>query len=58
MKISTFIRELRSLGVRVTDGTRHLKLYLNSKQTTCPRHFGKEIPPAFAAKIKKQLGLK
>lgn len=34
MKHSSFIDELRKLGVRVENGTRHLKLYYKGKQTT------------------------
>ena len=58
MKHSSFIDELRKLGVRVENGTRHLKLYYKGKQTTCPRHPSQEISEKFAKLIKKQLGLK
>lgn len=57
MKHKTFIDELRAAGVRIEDGTRHLKLYYKGKQATCPRHPSREISDNFAKKIKKQLGL-
>lgn len=57
MKHKAFIDELRAAGVRIEDGTRHLKLYYKGKQATCPRHPSHEISDAFAKKIKKQLGL-
>ena len=57
MKHKSFIDELRAAGVRIEDGTRHLKLYYKGKQATCPRHPSKESSDAFAKKIKKQLGL-
>lgn len=58
MKHKDFIDELRSLGVIIEDGTRHLKLYYKDKQTTCPRHPSQEISEFFAKRIKKQLGIK
>lgn len=57
MKHSDFIKELKELGVKVENGTGHLKLYYKGKQTTCPRHPSQEISNAFAKRIKKQLGL-
>lgn len=57
MKITAFIDDLKALGVRVENGTKHYKLYYNGRQSTCPRHPGAEISPMFAKKIKKQLGL-
>ncbi|PMC11578.1 mRNA interferase, partial [Klebsiella aerogenes] len=40
------------------DGTNHLKIYLNGKQTVMPRHPGKEIPEPLRKAILKQLGIK
>lgn len=57
MKHSDFIKELKELGVKVENGTGHLKLYYKGKQTTCPRYPSQEISNAFAKRIKKQLGL-
>lgn len=58
MKISEFKRWLESQGVRVDGGTRHWKLYYNGKQTTLPRHPGKELKEGTRIAILKQLGLK
>lgn len=44
-------------GVKTKDGTKHIKLYHNGKQSTLPRHPSKEIPKWLVEKIKKQLGL-
>ena len=44
-------------GVKTKDGTKHLKLYYNGKQSILPRHPSKEIPKQLVEKIKKQLGL-
>lgn len=57
MKQSEFLRWLISQGVEVKDGTRHLKLYYNNKQSTLPRHPSKEIPTGLVKAIKKQLGM-
>ncbi len=53
MKYQNFISELKDLGVKVENGTGHLKLYYKGKQTTCPRHPSKEISNNFAKLIKK-----
>lgn len=58
MKQAEFVKWLESQGVRVDDGRKHLKAYYKGKQTTIPRHPGKEIDNDFAKVIMKQLGLK
>ena len=58
MKQSEFLRWLIAQGVQVKDGTKHLKLYLNDRQSTLPRHPSKELPTGLVKEIKKQLGLK
>lgn len=58
MKISEFLRWLRSQGVRVEDGTKHWKLYLNDKRSTLPRHPSQELKEGTKNAILKQLGLK
>lgn len=60
MKIAAFINHLKSLGVRVSNGSRHYKLYYEAKNghSVCPRHPGREISPDLQMKILKQLGLK
>ncbi|PIT34466.1 type II toxin-antitoxin system HicA family toxin [Snodgrassella alvi] len=57
MKINQFLNLLTSQGVKAKDGTKHIKLYYNGKQSTLPRHPSKEIPKRLVEKIKKQLGL-
>lgn len=58
MKQAEFVRWLKDQGAEIRDGTKHLKVYLNGKQTTVPRHPGKEISNQFAKVIMKQLDIK
>ncbi|GAB7197640.1 hypothetical protein OS31_40290 [Dickeya oryzae] len=58
VKQSEFRRWLAEQGAEFKDGTNHLKIYLNSRQTVMPRHPGKEIPEPLRKAILKQLGLK
>lgn len=58
MKQSEFKRWLASQGAEFKNGTNHLKIFLNGKQTIMPRHLGKEIPEPLRKAILKQLGLK
>lgn len=58
MKQSEFVRWLRSNGVEIREGTRHLKLYLNGRQSTLPRHPSAELKTGLVEGVKKQLGLK
>ncbi len=58
MKISEFKRWLESQGVLVKNGTNHWKLYHNGKQTTLPRHPGKELKEGTKNAILKQLDMK
>lgn len=58
MKISEFVRWLKTQGVTVTEGARHYHASRQGKQTTIPRHPAKEIKTGTAEAIKKQLGLK
>ena len=57
MKQSEFVRWLKDQGAEIKNGTNHLKVYLNGKQTTVPRHPGKEIGNHFIRLIKKQLNI-
>lgn len=43
MKQSEFRRWLGRQGATFADGGKHLKVYLNGRQSTMPRHPGKEI---------------
>jgi len=58
VKQSEFKRWLAAQGVEFKDGTNHLKLFYQGKQTVMPRHPGKEIPEPLRKVILKQLGLK
>lgn len=58
MKQSEFVRWLKQQGVEIKDGTKHLKLYLNGKQSTLPRHPSQELKTGLVEGVKKQLGLK
>lgn len=58
VKQSEFKRWLAAQGVEFKDGTNHLKLFYQGRQTVMPRHPGKEIPEPLRKSILKQLGLK
>ena len=58
MKQSEFLKWLLAQGVEIKDGTRHIKLYYNGKQSHLPRHPAKELKTGLVEGIKKQLGLK
>lgn len=58
VKQSELRRWLAAQGAEFKDGTNHLKIYLNGKQTVMPRHPGKEIPEPLRKAILKQLGIK
>ncbi|TCJ96159.1 mRNA interferase HicA [Volucribacter psittacicida] len=58
MKQSEFLRWLKAQGVKVEDGTKHIKLFYRNNQSVMPRHPSKEIRKGTAENIKKQLGLK
>lgn len=58
MKQSEFLKWLRSQGVEIRDGTRHIKLFLNGKQSHLPRHPSAELRTGLVEGVKKQLGLK
>lgn len=58
MKQSEFVRWLKQNGATFKDGTNHLKVYLNGKQSTLPRHPSKELKTGLVEGVKKQLNLK
>jgi mRNA interferase HicA len=58
LKQAEFVKWLAEQGATFKQGGKHLKVYLNGKQTTIPRHPGKEIDNNFAKATKKQLDLK
>ncbi|WP_084217388.1 type II toxin-antitoxin system HicA family toxin [Xenophilus azovorans] len=57
MKQSEFKRWLAEQGATFESGKKHLKVYLNGKQTTLPRHPAKELGEGLRKAILKQLGL-
>jgi mRNA interferase HicA len=57
VKQSEFKRWLAEQGATFKQGRRHLKVYLNGKQTTLPRHPAKELGEGVRRAIIKQLGL-
>lgn len=58
MKQSEFKRWLAEQGADFKQGKKHLKVYLNGKQTTLPRHGSHEIGEGLRKEIIKQLGIK
>ncbi|MDG2617765.1 type II toxin-antitoxin system HicA family toxin [Thermoleptolyngbya sichuanensis XZ-Cy5] len=58
MKQSEFKRWLAEQGATFKQGKAHLKVYLNGRQTTLPRHPSHEISEGLRKAILKQLGLK
>lgn len=57
MKISEFRRWLEARDVKCKEGAKHTKLYYNGRQSTLPRHPGKELGEDLKKQIVKQLGL-
>jgi len=58
VKQSEFRRWLEAQGAIFKNGTNHLKISLNGRQSVMPRHPGKEIPEPLRKAILKQLGIK
>lgn len=58
MKQSEFVKWLRLHGAVFKEGTKHVKVYLNGKQSHLPRHPSKELTTGLVEDVKKQLGLK
>jgi mRNA interferase HicA len=58
LKQSEFKRFLAKQGAVFKEGKGHLKVYLNGKQTTLPRHGSHEIGEGLRQAILKQLGLR
>ncbi|MDN6885266.1 type II toxin-antitoxin system HicA family toxin [Variovorax sp. CAN2819] len=57
MKQSEFKRKLAEQGATFKQGKKHLKVYLNGKQSTLPRHPASELGEGLRKAILKQLGL-
>ncbi len=58
VKQSEFVRWLARQGATFKDGSRHLKVYLNGKQTTLPRHPSAELKTGLVEGVKRQLDIK
>lgn len=58
MKQSEFKRWLADQGANFKQGKKHLKVTLNGKQSTLPRHPSHEIGEGLRQAILKQLGIK
>lgn len=57
VKQSEFRRWLAGQGATFRDGAKHVKVYLNGRQSVMPRHPAREIRDAVRKAILKQLGL-
>jgi mRNA interferase HicA len=58
VKQSEFVRWLSKQGATFKDGSRHLKVYLDGKQSHLPRHPSAELKTGLVEGVKKQLGIK
>lgn len=58
MKQREFQLWLAKQGAVFIDGSNHLKIYLNGRQTVMPRHPGKELNGKLRKAIMKQLNLR
>lgn len=58
MKQSEFVRWLTQQGATFKNGSKHLKVYLNGKQSLLPRHPSAELKTGLVEGVKKQLKLK
>jgi mRNA interferase HicA len=58
VKQSEFKRWLGQQGATFREDTRHLKVYLNGRQTVLPRHPGHELSEPIRKAILKQLNIR
>lgn len=58
MKLADFKAYLASQGATFSEGSKHTKVFLNGRQTTLPRHKGRDLGEGLRAAILKQLGLR
>jgi len=58
VKQSEFVKWLKQQGATFMNGTNHIKVNLNGKQSHLPRHPAKELKKGLTEGVKKQLGLK
>jgi len=57
VKQSEFRRWLAGQGATFSEGAKHVRVYLNGRKTTLPRHPSHEIREGLRKSILKQLGL-
>lgn len=57
MKQSEFKRWLANRGATFKQGSKHLKVYFNGKQSTLPRHPSQEIGEGLRRAILRHLGI-
>lgn len=58
MKQSEFVKWLKKQGATFKEGSKHVKIYLNGRQSHLPRHKTIDLKPGLVEAVKKQLGLK
>lgn len=58
MKQSEFVKWLIRQGASFAHGSKHLKVFLNGKESHLPRHPSMELKTGLVEGVKKQLGLK
>ena len=58
MKQSEFVRWLAAQGATFSDGSKHLKVFMNGKLSHLPRHPSADLKTGLVEGVKKQLGLK
>jgi mRNA interferase HicA len=57
LKQSEFVRWLAKRGATFKEGQRHIKVYLNGKQSHLPRHPSTELKTGLVEGVKKQLNI-
>lgn len=57
MKQSEFVRWLSRRGAHFEQDAKHIKVYLNGRQSVLPRHPSAELKQGTLRAIKRQLGL-
>lgn len=58
MKQSEFVSSHARQGATFKHGSKHLKVYLNGRQSHLPRHPAKELTTGLVEDVKKQLNVK
>jgi len=58
VKQSEFVKWLAKQGATFRQGSKHIKVLCNGKQSHLPRHPAAELKTGLVEGVKKQLGLK